>query len=244
VKNIKNQLAAGFSGQYGFTIIEVMLVLLILSVVVSMISLALSGTFEVINSTEKQGEIYNKARVAMQRISEDLSMAILHEDMVFSGARNEIDGRRADSLQFASMSHIVFDEISGVPGMARISYSLRKRSENTDDFVLLRSDILMSPQKNVENNEEDEATGFVLCDSLYSLEFTYYTIDGEQVEEWIVEKDNNEEKTVQSLPVMVRFTLIFRLSEDEDDTVTFSSSVILPTALIQPVASEESDDTA
>lgn len=231
-----------FSDNNGFTLIEVMLVLAILAGVVSMISLSLSGTFAAIEATEKKGELYNQARIAMQRISEDLAMAVFHEDMVFTGVRSDIDGRRADSIEFASMAHIIFDESGEIPGMAGIVYQVRKPVEGGDHFVLLRSDSLLRPQD--DHDETEEEPGFVLCDKVYSLEFSFFDKEGEEFEEWNAGQDSEEEEVKRELPVMVRVTLTFWLNDEEQETTSFTTKVVLPTGLIQPPATEKSDDSA
>ncbi|MCI5124306.1 MAG: type II secretion system protein, partial [Candidatus Electrothrix sp. AR5] len=60
----------------GFTLLEIMLAVLILGLVVSMVTVSLSGSIRAIDVTLKQGELYYRAQVAMERISEDLTTAL------------------------------------------------------------------------------------------------------------------------------------------------------------------------
>ncbi len=229
------------STKHGFTLIEIMLVLLVLSMVVSMVSYALSGTFEVIEATQKQGEVYHRARIAMERIGEDLSMAVIHEDVNFSGGKNELAGRRADSLQFASMGHLVFDQKNGLAGMARISYDVRESSANEKEFVLIRSDRLINPQSQEDLEENSsEPDGFVLCDGLHSVEFAFYKRDGDELDEWLLEQEDESQQNKPDLPVMVRCTLNFLQNNGEDEYISFTTTVVIPTGLIR--FSEEGDD--
>ncbi len=228
--------------QKGFTLVEIMLVIFILSLVVSMITITMSGTFEIVDSTEKQGEIHNQARVAMQRISEDLSMAVIQDGMPFTGEKKDINGRRADLLQFASMGHLVFDEEHGKSGMARILYQVKQSSENEKAFVLLRSDVLLTPQEKLEVSEdsEDGQVAFVLCDWLQSVEFEYYNHDGEQLEQWGDDEGDDSEEGAAELPVMVSVTLVFW--QNDVDTITFETSVVIPVGLVRPAKSGEQND--
>ena len=57
----------------GFTLLEILLAVFILTLVVSAVFGAFRGTFKVVNDTEAQEEIYAAARVALERISEDLA---------------------------------------------------------------------------------------------------------------------------------------------------------------------------
>jgi len=64
-----------------------MLAMLVLGMVVSMVSLSLSGSIRAIDATSEQGEIYYRAQVAMERISEDLASAVLPENVEFIGSK-------------------------------------------------------------------------------------------------------------------------------------------------------------
>jgi len=224
----------------GFTLIEVMLVLLILAMVVSMVSYALSGTFEVIEATQKQGEVYHRARIAMERICEDLSMAVTHQDVKFSAQKEEIATRRADSIQFASLGHIVFDQKQGLAGMARISYDVRESSGDEKGFVLIRSDQLINPQAEKDSEENfGELGGFMLGDGLHSVEFGFYTKGGDELDQWPPDQDDGSQGE-PDLPAMVRCTLNFLIDNVEDEYLSFTTTVVLPIGLIK--FSEEGDD--
>ena len=63
----------------GFTLIEILIAVSILAVVLSTIFASYTGTFSIIEETESQADIYGMARIAMERIQEDLESAYASE---------------------------------------------------------------------------------------------------------------------------------------------------------------------
>ncbi len=161
----------------GFTLLEIMLATLVLGMVVAMVSATLSSSIRAIDATMDQGEIYFRAQVAMERIREDLSSAVLPQQVEFIGkGENNSDGAL---LSFASMAHIVFDQENGQPGMGLISYAAQIDQENSQQLILLRSDVLYRP---VDDEEKGSETGeaFLLADRIRSIEFSFTGRDGEE----------------------------------------------------------------
>ncbi|NOX80365.1 MAG: type II secretion system protein [Deltaproteobacteria bacterium] len=219
-------------GSRGMTLLEIMLALLVLAMVVAMVALSLSGSLNVVSETRKQGELYHQAQVALERISDDLASAVMVNDVRFQGKRMAIDGRRADSLRFASMAHIVFDPKHDHPGMAIISYTVRPDPRNSGDLVLLRADRLLTPPAGQDGNGEGDE-GFLLCNGLRSVRFSFTDKSGETFDSWGASPEDEKDMTPRRLPVTVTCTLEFRLDRDQNTSLTFSTSVLLPVGLIQ-----------
>ena len=219
--------------QRGMTLLEIMLALLILGTVVTMISITLSGSLNVMNATQDQGEIYHRAQVALQRISEDLASALLVEDdgVDFVGVDEQVGGQDADSLQFASTAHVVFNKADDNPGIAVISYTVQEDSENEGGLVLIRSDELLATT--AKNNGGKVAGGFLLSDRLRSVNFRYVDENGEETDSWTTLDDPfSGSKSDPKLPVAVSCTLEFWLDRENDFSVEFSTSVLLPVGMI------------
>ena len=214
----------------GFTLLEIMLAILILGMVVSMVTLSLSGSIKVIDATMEQGEVYYRAQVAMERISEDLTSAVLPENIEFI-SRGQADTNGA-LLSFASMAHIVFDQENGQEGMGLISYGVQPDKEDEQQLLLLRSDILYRPAGEQQADRE-ETEAFLLCDRLRSVKFSFINRKGGEQEEWdstVEEGDKDKERT---LPAAVICTLEFWINQEEETSITFQTTVVLPVGLIQ-----------
>lgn len=219
--------------QQGFTLLELLLAIVIFGMVVSMIYGPYTGTFRMVNVVEPELEIYQKARVAMTRIIEDLESAYSSPSMVvdpesefesemipqFIGEDQEIDGRPADTIQFNSRAHLVFGDAEEDSGEARIRYAIEEDAE-AEGLVLLRSD----RPGFAGGTEEEEDGGFILCDGLAGVRFTFYGMDGEEYDNW----DSSQEEFQDRLPRMIDIVLEFVNGPDPEDTIKFMTSVILP----------------
>ena len=219
----------------GFTLMEIMLATGILAMVVSMVSLSLSGSLRVMEATRDQGDLYYRARIALERISEDLESAILipEVDFIASAASDAADTRRI-LVRFSSMAHVDFDPEGGRDGIGNIGYALIPDPDNEGQVVLLRSDQLATPRKDEE--EEEFRDGFVLSDRLRSVTFSYYDLEGEKFDSWDTridpQADVEENRRKRRLPAAVSCRLEFWLDREQETTLTFETSVKIPAGMI------------
>ncbi|MCI5183163.1 MAG: type II secretion system protein [Candidatus Electrothrix sp. AW1] len=247
----------------GFTLLEIMLAVFILGLVVSMITVSLSASINAIDGTLQQGQLAYQAQVAMERISEDLSSAILTSDREFIGEQEDNSGEQTVLLSFSSLAHLVFDPEKDSPGMGRIGYAVQADQNHEGDLLLLRSDVLQRPEKDsatgsttgsMTGSEAGSTTGsmtgseagseveaYILANRLRSVTFTYYDDEGEEQESWDTTVDKGDEETEEAkaerrLPAAVTCRLEFWLDQDdheEERTLSFQTTVLLPTGLIQ-----------
>ena len=213
----------------GFTLLEILLAMALLAMVVAMISLSFSGSLRVIEAAQAQGDIYRRAQIALQRISEDLTSAWLPDDVEWVGTQKESEGVRQDSLQFASMAHVVFDPEHQQAGLGIIRYTVRNSKDRPDELELLRGDALYRP---LEKDVEREAPqGFVLSDRLRSVEWRYFDDQGEVLNDWDTGAMGADDPQKRHLPVAVSCRLEYWLDHDRQTTRTFSTIVLLPVGL-------------
>jgi prepilin-type N-terminal cleavage/methylation domain-containing protein len=227
--------AAGKQGRIlrcrrGMTLLEVLLAMFILAMVVSMVSLSISGSVNVLEATRTQGELYHRAQIALQRIGEDLASAVLVEGVEFVGVAAELDGREADTLTFSSSAHVVFDPEHDHPGMAVIGYSVLADGDNEGEFLLLRRDDLLTATE--DKGQQQEAKGYLLSDRLRAISFSYVDEEGEEHDSWDSEVDPDDPSAVRKLPVSVICTLEFWVDQAAESSIRFTTRVLLPTGLI------------
>ena len=72
----------------GFTLLEILLALFIFTIVLSFIYTSYTGTFRIVDETEYQADIYRMARIAIERIYEDLESVYAPQDTESGGHRN------------------------------------------------------------------------------------------------------------------------------------------------------------
>ncbi len=97
----------------GFTLLEVLLAFFIFSILFITVYASYSSSFKTINTTESKMELYRKAAITLERISEDLQssyISVLPPSSFgqpagytrFLGEDNDMNGRDADTVSFFS----------------------------------------------------------------------------------------------------------------------------------------------
>ncbi len=210
----------------GFTLLELLIAIAIFAVVASLLYTAYTGTYRNIDAAESQAEIYQMARIALDRIIDDLESANIPDESnpdFFLGKDDVTDARNTDSLRFISRAHISLNDMSTNSGNAKIGYYVKKKEEESEEpvFTLYRSDVL-------ENLEwpEDETGGLVLCEGLYSINFTYYDQEGEKYDYW----DSSNDMFKRRMPSLVSIMIEFYNKTDPESPFRFSTAVALPLA--------------
>lgn len=213
---------------------EILVAMFIFAIVLSTIYTSYTGTFRIVNETESQADIYAMARVALERMQEDLESVYIplknekspesdewqadDKEGAFVGEDNEIEGRSNDSLRFISRAHLVFSEQEQRYGTAEIAYDVKKDYEGKG-LVLYRTDTPTFQEK-----PEEGTSGLVLCDNLVSLNLTYYDDEGEVYDNW----DSTSDEFNNKIPKMVSIILEFENIADPEMPFTFMTSVALP----------------
>ena len=213
----------------GFTLLELMIALAIFAVIVSMIYPAYTDTYRYIDIAETQAEIYEMARTTMIRIVEDLESTYIpkelgnnqpNEEMESLAGQNDfIEGRRADRIRFFSKSHIDITQTLTEGGDAKIAYYPLINEDET--ISLYRSDT----PGNLEWPEEN-TKGWIICEGLYSISFTYTDKNENTYDDWDESVSNSSKK----LPAIVNIKLEFVNKDGPDTPLTFSTAVAIPLA--------------
>lgn len=215
--------------QAGFTLLEVTVALVIFAVIISLIYPAYTRTYRNIDMAETHAEIYEMARTTMIRIIEDLESTYIPRESgtependdreVLVGEKDFLEDRRADTIRFFSKSHIDISESPTEGGNAKIAYyPLLKEDES---ISLYRSDTPGNLEWPEENTE-----GWVICEGLYSVSFTYTDNDGDIYDDW----DESNTDSPKALPSIINIRLEFIDRDYPETPLTFSTSVAIPLA--------------
>jgi len=215
----------------GFTLIEVLIAIFMFALVASAIFTVYTGTFRIIDESESRADIYEMAGIALERISEDLESSYLsnmaetpgsdktHPGMVlFVGEKTELMGRSGGSLRFLSLAHLSFSEEEPVAKPTEIVYYVAGNGEE-GLLELYRSDTPLGYER-----PDAESGGFLLCEGLSSVGFTYYDSDGEPHETW----DSGEGESKGKLPSRVSISMEFADSTNPDTPYRFVTGVEIP----------------
>jgi|WetSurMetagenome_2_1015567.scaffolds.fasta_scaffold68718_3 prepilin-type N-terminal cleavage/methylation domain-containing protein len=214
--------------QKGFTLIEILIAIALFAALTAMLYPAYIGTFKNMDITESYSSIYRMARIAADRISDDLESACMpsagsnsgseiEEYQIFSGEQLSIGGRHMDTIQFISEKHLSLNG-DKIPGRGVIKY-YSKQFEDEDGFTLYRSD---DPE--LGNKSQEGTGGLAVCEGLNAIYFFYQDENGETYDRW----DSTTAPFTGKLPALVSIQLEFLNKSDPEKPIKFITSVALP----------------
>ena len=209
-----------YRNSQGFTLAELLIAILIFSLVVSMTYAAFSTTFRVIEDASSSSKYAERARVTLARVAEDLESLYFADNGIFAGKETFYGELRGDSLSFTSRAHLIFHKDSAPAGYATISYRVEETADR-EGLRLFRSDVAYLP-----GERNDEEKGFLLCEDLREVAFTYINENGAEQENW--DSEQQKEREDQEIPRAVRVKISFPDEKEEGEIVSISTLVAIP----------------
>ncbi|MEA3414753.1 MAG: prepilin-type N-terminal cleavage/methylation domain-containing protein [Thermodesulfobacteriota bacterium] len=209
----------------GFTLIEILIAIFILTTVLTTVYAAYTGTFRIIKDTRRGDNIYSMARTAMNIMARDMESVCGYRDS-FKFASAEIEKEDFVELSFLSSAHLDFeDERSS--GVAFINYYVVEDNEK-DSCILKRKDELYRDKAEDADKDALKKGGYILCEGLQSLTYKFYDSSGEEYDSWDSESELKTQK--DSAPSAVSIHMDFINPDNEDMPYRFMTKVFLPTA--------------
>lgn len=217
---IEGQVAI-YRNDAGFTLAEILVAIAIFGVVISLTYGTYNLTFKTINSARSHTQYGERARVVLDRFIEDLESFHKGTTGYLTGELVNFGEARGDSLSFSSRAHVILNRKEEPVGFSLISYRVEE-DEKTGFLILYRSDIPYRP-----GVSDGDSKGFLLCDNLRDVRFTYLDEDGDESDSW-----DNSGNTQSKLPLVVKMRLGFGSSEGSEDSsegvIYYSASVAIP----------------
>lgn len=213
----------------GFTLMEILIAILILSVVITTVLASFNMVFSTTEALDSDASIYESARICLNQMVADLEQVHISKRPLYrrpqpqdppdlyriEGVTEDIDGTGFAQLRFASRNHVP-PQNRGGHRIAQIWYYVQSRNDGS--FVLRRSDRLY-PYPELEKDPADA----VLCEDVKSLAFTYTDQEGSDVDSWNSDQEDFEFSTPQAVHIRLE------IGTGNDGTV-FETSVRLPVA--------------
>ena len=176
--------------QDGFTLIEIIIVVAILSVFVGVIYSSFFGTIRAIRVTEDMTDSFRPARVIMQRIQRDLKGAVHKPDdprYVFNGIDSHGSDPDRDRIDFITCSHMITDNDIPQSDLTEVSYYIDK-TYSEKGYLVRREDLYL-------DDEPDKGGELkIIGEDIAGLNFKYFLIKKKEVEEVLSDKEKEEEK--------------------------------------------------
>lgn len=213
----------------GFTLVELLIAIFIFAIVISSVYGAYRATFKIIHGSESRLSISRNARVAMERITDDLHSIVAGPGGELRGERHDQGGTRGDSLAFISSSHLVLNKQDSQAGYAVIAYSAL-RNEKSGLLELHRSDRVILPGAEKEKNDLQQE---ILAEGLREVNFTFLDADGRETDEWQSDegredRGGGEDLAEPLLPALIYVKLVFAEAADSKEGTVFKTAVALP----------------
>jgi general secretion pathway protein J len=208
----------------GFTLLEILMAISIFAIVISLAYGSYRATFRIIDSTESQTDIYNKGRIAMDRLSTDLGSLYLGTSGFLQGKPQNLGNREADTIRFTSTAHLVLNRKEQPAGYATISYTVEEDPE-TKGLRLFRRDKAFRP---VETEELDTNKGLLLCDGLQEVKFFYHRNKQEKQDNWDSKEIEKADTKARKLPDWIEINLFFIDPVASDKSIRFTTAVTFP----------------
>jgi general secretion pathway protein J len=205
----------------GFTLIEILIAIFILTTVLTTVYAAYTGTFRIAKDTRLGDNIYSMARTAMNRMTKDLeSVCGYRSSFKFASTKSE----DFMELSFLSSAHLNFyDEKSS--GIAVINYFIVE-GDKKESRILKRKDELYRNQPEEAEEEVSRDGGYILCEGLQSLTYKFYDNSGEEYDSWDSHSDLESQK--DKAPAVISIQMDFINPDNRDRPYRFMTKVFLP----------------
>ena len=184
----------------GLTLLEVLVSVAILGIIMTALYAAYTSNVEAIQLARQSSEVYQIARITLDRMTRDLESAIVEiagagggTGLGMIGQSLEIDGKPADRLDFTTLTHLSLREDGIQTDLCEVGYSIREDEED-QAFVLYRRDDGSVDDDFTEGGHADE-----LAWGIAGLDFTFQDSQGIEFEEW----NTLEGEYADTLPALI-----------------------------------------
>ena len=201
----------------GFTLLEVVISVGILVVILTIVYNTFNSSIKAFTAMENQGDAYARARIVLNRMSEEIASIYFspqNRNTGLVGEDKDDDDLPADALHFTSLSHIRWVKDSKESELCEIGYYLEKDEDTRESFLFRREDW------NVDGTLEEGGNPLEMAEGVDGLNFRYY--DGD---EWLDEWDS---RIKGDLPKAIEVVLVMR--DPRRTRITFSSILSIPIA--------------
>ncbi|MGB5217214.1 MAG: prepilin-type N-terminal cleavage/methylation domain-containing protein [Smithella sp.] len=205
----------------GFTLVEVLISIFILSVVMSTVYVAYSGTLKVSRQMEEEGNTYKMARITMDRIIRDLSsLQTSGGSYYFTAKKEKIQKREFHSLYFWSAAHLAFGVNEGEGSPATISYTIHE-DNSEGSFSLWRADLAAARP----SEKKETAEGYIACKNIDSFKLTFYDAEERETDSW---DSSSTAGQGEQLPRSVKIELAIVNTNNKEKPYKFMTRIFLP----------------
>ncbi|AKU91327.1 type II secretion system protein GspJ [Vulgatibacter incomptus] len=189
----------------GFTLLEVMIALAIVTVLAALVYGSFNPTYQAKMLVEEQAERYHGLRLAMGRMARELSMAYVSDRYDSNQLRerptqfvaNHSSNR--DKLRFTTFAHERLYEDVKESDQALVEYRVDRDPEDPRKNALIRREKTVIDERPADGGAET-----VLATDIDGLNFEFWDV---KKKEWVTDWDTTEQAYSNRLPERVRITI-------------------------------------
>lgn len=217
------------SKRRAFSLIEVMVATLILSMISGLIYGSFARSLEIPEYLRNIQERYHRVRIAMDRITTELSMAYIskHVDPSTDQGPHYLFRIKhmepGDRVDFTSFAHMKMKEDANESDQCEIGYFLEEDPEQRGVYNLMRR----------EQNRIDKDPGFGGKKLVLAPDVVAFHIEAwdELEKEWIKDWDTTQVERFEKLPKILAITLTVKDENDKEVPFYTKTQIMLNTPL-------------
>jgi general secretion pathway protein J len=208
----------------GFSLLEVMIAIAITAVIGAMAAGVIQQVDHAATVARQQGERYAGARLALTRLSRELSMAFLSEHYDRSRFRDRptLFKGEGDQLLFTTMSHVRLVQDAKESDQSVVEYLVERDPVSGEDALFRREKIRIDDEPDRGGRKDLVAT------NVKALSLRYWDL---KRKEWVREWSTRTPEKLNELPTRVRIELEVKLADGRTEKFTTQARVAITAPL-------------
>lgn len=208
----------------GFSLLEVMIAIAITAVIGAMAAGVFQQVDHAATVARQQGERYAGARLALTRLSRELSMAFLseHYDRARFRDRPTLFKGEGDQLLFTTMAHVRLVQDAKESDQAVVEYLVERDPVSGEDALFRREKARLDDEPDRGGRKDLVAT------HVKALSLRYWDL---KRKEWVRQWSTRTPEKLDELPTRVRIELEVKLADGRTEKFTTQARVAITAPL-------------
>lgn len=208
----------------GFSLLEVMIAIAITAVIGAMAAGVLQQVDHAASVAREQGERYAAARLALTRLSREVSMAFLSEHYDRSRFRDRptLFKGEEDKLLFTTMAHVRLVQDAKESDQSVVEYLVERDPVSGEDALFRREKVRIDDEPDRGGRKDLVAT------HVKKLGLQYWDL---KRKEWVREWSTRTPEKLNELPTRVRIELELKLADGRTEKFTTQARVAITAPL-------------
>jgi len=208
----------------GFSLLEVMIAIAITAVIGAMAAGVYQQVDHAATVAREQGERYAGARLALTRLSRELTMAFLseHYDRARYRDRPTLFKGDGDKLLFTTMAHVRLVQDAKESDQSLVEYLVERDPVSGEDALFRREKVRIDDEPDRGGRKDLVAT------NVKGLSLRYWDV---KRKEWVREWSTRTPEKLNELPTRVRIELEVKLADGRTEKFTTQARVAITAPL-------------